>query len=182
MRTPHDPESVEPALRRAEADLARRLAEACEDIDRKNLGEESMDELLRLEEDLLAAARAAEEAVRLRRQLGERSAAPRSSEASTEPAPAPDEEMTVYRVREFTDDDGRQWRVWQVRPRSAGRANAERYLGQYVKGWLAFEALGGDLRKRLPGFPEEWLGMRNEELEELRRRALDVPQRKARPE
>jgi hypothetical protein len=177
MRTPHDPEDVEPALRRAEADLARRLEDACDSIDRKNLGQESMDELLRLEEDLLGAARAAEEAVRLRHQLRERPATPRGPDAST--APAPEEDMTAYRVREFTDNEGRQWRVWQVRPRLAGRANAERYLGQYVKGWLAFEALGGDLRKRLPSFPEDWLRMRDEQLEELRRRALDVPQRKS---
>jgi hypothetical protein len=98
------------------------------------------------------------------------------------PAPAPEEDLEVYRVREFTDDRGQQWRVWQVRPRSAGRANAERYLGQYAKGWLAFEAIAGDLRKRLPGFPENWLRMRDEELEGLRRRALDVPQRKPKSE
>jgi hypothetical protein len=183
MRTPHDPEDVEPALRRVEADLARRLEEACDDIDRRELGQESMDELLRLEEDLLAAARAAEEAVRLRRQLADRPSTSRGSDASTAPAPEPppSEATTVYRVREFTDNEGRQWRVWQVRPRSGGRANAERYLGQYVKGWLAFELLAGDLRKRLPSFPEDWLRMRDEELEDLRWRAVDVPTRKDRP-
>src|SRR5918999_1667336 len=74
MRTPdspESPESVQPALRRAEAALARHLEEACEDHDRENIGEESTDELLRLEEELLAAARAVDEAVRLRRKLGD---------------------------------------------------------------------------------------------------------------
>jgi hypothetical protein len=184
MTTPHDPESVEPALRRAEADLARRLEEACEDIERKDLSQESMHELLRLEEDLLSAARAAHEAVRQRRQLGDRPARPHGSDASTPPPPepAPDQDATGYRIREFNDHERGQWRVWQVRPRSGGRANAERYLGEYAKGWLAFEQIGGDLRKRLPNFPGDWLHMTDEELERMRRRGVDVPQRKARPE
>jgi hypothetical protein len=186
MRTPHEPESVEPALRRVEADLARRLDEACEEIDQKDLSQESMGELLRLEEDLLAAARAAEQAIRLRRQLGERPATARGSDTSTTPAPAPepvpDEDATASRLREFKDDAGRAWRVWEVRPRSAGRANAERYLGEYFKGWLAFELLGGDLRRRLPSFPDEWLRLSDEELDRLLRGAVDVPQRRARSE
>jgi hypothetical protein len=184
MRTPHEPESVEPALRRVEADLARRLDEACEEIDQKDLSQESMGELLRLEEDLLAAARAAEQAIRLRRQLGERPATPRGSDTSPTPAPesVPDEDATASRLREFKDDAGKAWRVWQVRPRLAGRAKAERYLGEYVKGWLAFELLGGDLRRRLPSFPEGWLRLSDEELDRLLRGAVDVPQRRARSE
>jgi hypothetical protein len=140
-----------------------------------------MDELLRLEEDLLAAARAAEQAVRLRRQLGERPAGPHGSDDSTTPAPepAPDQDAIAYRVREFNDHERGQWRVWQVRPRSGGRANAERYLGQYAKGWLAFELIGGDLRRRLPNFPEDWLYMTDEELERMRQRGVEVPQRKS---
>lgn len=184
MRTPHEPESVEPALRRAEADLARRLEETCEDIDRKDLSKESVHELLRLEEELFAAARVAEEAIRLRRQLGEGPATAGGSDTSAMPAsePAADEATVAYRVREFRDDAGRDWRVWQVRPRSAGRANAERYLGEYFRGWLAFELLGGDQRKRLSTFPEDWLRSSDEDLDQLLRRAAEVPQRKARPE
>jgi hypothetical protein len=184
MRTPHEPESVEPALRRAEADLARRLEEACEDIDRKDFSKESVHELLRLEEELFAAAHVAERAIRLRRQLGERPATAGGSDTSAAPAsePAAEEGAVAYRVREFRDDAGREWRVWQVRPRSAGRANAERYLGEYVKGWLAFELLGGDQRKRLSSFPEDWLRISDDELDRLLRRAADVPQRKARLE
>ena len=184
MRTPQEPESVEPALRRAEADLARRLEEACEDIDRKDLSKESVHELLRLEEELFAAARVAEEAVRLRRQLSERPATAAGSDTPATPAsePAAEDGVVAYRVREFKDHAGKEWRVWQVRPRSAGRANAERYLGEYFKGWLAFELLGGDQRKRLSNFPEDWLRISDEELDRLLRRAADVPQRKARLE
>jgi hypothetical protein len=177
MTAPRDPEAVEPALRKAEADLARHLEEACEGVDQKDLSQESMDELLRLEDELLAAARAAEEAVRLRRQRGER---PASDSEATAPAPAADtqraaDDTAAYRVREFRDREGRSWRVWQVRPGSAGRAaNPERYLGEYVNGWLAFETMEGDARKRLPRFPAAWLGMSDAELELLLPQAADV--------
>jgi hypothetical protein len=181
MGTPQESESVDASLRRVEADLARRLEEACEAVDRKDLGKESMDELLRLEEELLAAAHAAERAVQLRRQLGERPATTRGLDTSTPASPeaALDESTTVYRLRDFRDQAGKEWRVWQVRPRSAGRANPERYLGEYVRGWLAFELLAGDLHKRLASFPEDWLRMSDEELDRLLRRAVDVPRRKA---
>jgi hypothetical protein len=184
MRTPHEPESVEPALRKVEAALARHLEEACEGVDQKDISKESMDELLRLEEELFAAARAAVQAVRLRRQLGERAAGEQSSDTSTGPPPElpSDGGGTAYRVREFKDYAGREWRVWQVSPRSAARANSERYLGQYFKGWLAFELLQGDLRKRLPSFPEDWLGMSDEQLNRLLGSAADVLPRKARSE
>jgi hypothetical protein len=193
MNTPQKPDSVEPALRKAEADLARHLEEACEDIEQKDLSQESMDELLRLEDELLAAARAAAEAARLRRQLGERPAAERppaerppdsaaeaTRAAEPAPAPAPDAE-SVYRVREFKGSGGEEWRVWQVRPGSSGRAaNPERYLGEYVQGWLAFELLQGDVRKRLPGFPADWLSMSDTDLARLLPQAVDVPRRKPR--
>jgi hypothetical protein len=181
--TPHAREPLEPALRRAEADLARRLEEACASIDQKDLGQESMHELLRLEEDLLAAVGAVEQAVRLRRQLGERqAAAPADANATTSVANQAAEEYNTYRVREFKEQEGREWRVWQVRPRSAGRANAERYLGEYFNGWLTFELLGGDLRRRLPRFPEGWILMSDAELDHLLRSAVDVPRRKGKAE
>jgi hypothetical protein len=125
-REERDP--VKPALIRAEAELAHHLDEACEDIDRKDLSQESMDELLRLEDDLLSAARALREAVRLRRRLGE-------------------------------------------------QANPERYLGEYFKGWLAFESLEGDLRKRLPNHPADWFRLNDAQLARLLPRAVEVQKR-----
>jgi hypothetical protein len=87
MSIPDNPDSVQPALRRAEAKLARHLEEACEDHDRENIGEESTDELLRLEEELLAAARAVDEAVRLRRKLGDEKGPAEQSTPAPDPAP-----------------------------------------------------------------------------------------------
>jgi hypothetical protein len=180
MTAPRDPDSVEPALRQAEAKLARHLEEACEDVEQKDLSQESLEELLQLEDELLAAARAAEETVRLRRQRGER---PGSNREASGPGPTaapaePADETVGYRVREFRDRQGKSWRVWQVRPGSTGRAaNPERYLGEYVNGWLAFETLEGDARKRLPRFPTGWLGMSDAELELLLPQATEVRRR-----
>jgi hypothetical protein len=164
---------LHPALRRAEAEVARHLEEACDDAGRKDLGQESLDELLRLENELLAAARAVDETVRLRRQLGERPA------SESQPPASSVEGERVCRLREFSDAGGRGWRVWEVIPGASGRAtNPERYLGEYVKGWLAFECLQDDARKRLPNHPADWFGMVDADLDKLLPQAAEVPKRK----
>jgi hypothetical protein len=175
---------VKPALRRAEAEVARHLEEACDDIGQKDLSQESLDELLRLEDELLAAARAVDKTVRLRRQLGERSTSPSEPPApSVVPSVAPTptqrpEETAGCRLRDFRDLEGREWRVWEVRPGSTGRRiNPERYLGEYVKGWLAFECLRDEMRKRLLNHPSDWFAMPDVDLEQLLPRAVEVPKR-----
>src|SRR5918992_1680181 len=183
MSTRHDPDPVQPALRRAEAKVARHLEEACDEIGQKDLSQESLDELLRLEDELLAAARAVDETVRLRRQLGERPATgpgtPGSSVAGTALQPA--DEAPVCRLRDFLDAEGREWRVWEVKPGSSGRRiNPERYLGEYVKGWLAFECPQDEMRKRLPNHPSEWFSMADADLDGLLPRAVDVRKRSPR--
>jgi len=178
IRDESDP--IQPALRRAEAKMARHLDEACEEIGQKDLSQESLDELLRLEDELLAAARAVDETVRLRRQLGERSTLvpePRAPTPADVPA-SPAGDPPTCRLREFTDAEGRAWRAWEVRPGSTGRLiNPERYLGEYVKGWLAFECPRDELRKRLPNHPTDWFGMLDADLGQLLPRAVDVPRR-----
>ena len=181
MSTWQEPDAVKPALRRAEAEVARHLEEACEDIDQKDLSQESLDELLRLEDDLLAAARAVDEAVRLRQQLGERPThGPKAPGSGAGDAASPESvESAGCRLREFTDAAGKEWRVWEVKPGSSGRqANPAHYLGEYVKGWLAFECLQDEARKRLPAPPTEWFRMADVDLGELLPRAVDVPKRK----
>jgi hypothetical protein len=176
------PDTVEPALRRAEAKVAHHLEEACEEADQKDLSQESMDELLRLEDELLAAARAIEDTVRLRRRLGDQPATGRDSPTSTRTAaaPQPETEPAGCRLREFKDAEGREWRAWEVKPGSSGRpTNPERYLGEYFKGWLAFECDWDEMRKRLPGHPHDWFRMADADLDGLLPRAVAVPKRKA---
>jgi hypothetical protein len=178
--TRRDP--LEPALEKAQAELAKHLDEACE-THPDDLSQGSVDELLHLEEELLAAARAADEAVRLRRRLDERAfAAGDAPESRGQPAPtvAAPPEQSGGRVREFRDRQGQMWRVWEVRP-GLGRPLSElhRYLGDYLKGWLAFGCLDNEMRKRLPKFRPDWLQMSDRELEALLHQAVDVPKRKA---
>jgi hypothetical protein len=176
--TAETPDQVQPALRQAEAKLARHLEEACEDHDRENIAEESTDELLRLEEELLAAARAVDEAVRLRRKL-----AGGASPSSTEAAEREAAEEPGSRVREFRTKSGSEWRVWEVRPGAGGRPRRPGlYPADYVQGWLAFELLDGERRKRLPKFEPEWRKAPDAHLERMLEQAVEVPKRKPRPD
>ena len=173
------PDPLRPALEKAQAELAKHLDEACE-AQPEDISQTSVDELLRLEEELLAAARAADEAARLRRRLQERSPGD-GGRVATQPAASapPPAEEAGGRVREFRDRQGQAWRVWEVRP-GVGRPlrDLHRYLGAYLNGWLAFGCLDNDQRKRLPKFPPDWLQMSDQELEALLLKAVDVPPRK----
>jgi hypothetical protein len=178
MNIPEDPDHVRPALRRAEVEIAHHLDEACEERD-VDISEESTDELLRLEEELLAAARAVEQAVQLRKQLGDAKEGAGKQVAAPEPPPA---ETTSSRVREFRTASGSEWRVWEVRPGAGGRPRKlELYPGDYAQGWLAFELLNGDRRKRLPKFAPNWSAAPDADLERFLDQAVEVPKRKERP-
>lgn len=178
MGTSENPDHIRPALRQAAAKLARHLEEACEDQDADNIAEASTDELLRLEEELLGAARAVDEAVRLRRKLGEGKEGAEKQLAAPEPAPA---DRSGTRVREFRTASGSEWRVWEVRPGAGGQARKlELYPADYAQGWLAFELLSGERRKRLPKFAPEWVAAPDADLEQLLEQAVDAPVRKGR--
>ena len=163
MTTPHEPERLEPLLRQVEAELVHHLHAACESGP-ADIREESTGELFKLEETLFAAARAAEQAVEIRRRMRQK---PDGTPAET--------------VREFVDARGREWRTWEVVPgrvRTRTKEDSERYLGDYSRGWLAFEALDGSARRRLPHYPDDWRALSDEALEALMKRAPEVPTRK----
>ena len=180
MSETHD-DHLTPALEKAKAELAKHLDEACE-RDPDDAAEGSVDELLRLEEELLAAARAADEAVRLRRQMQERGNAADLPSMTASPSVAPPPADSGGRVREFRDTQNRAWRVWEVRP-GVGRplSDLRRYLGDYVNGWLAFGCLDNDIRKRLASYPANWLELSDRDLEGLLNRAADVRRKETRP-
>jgi hypothetical protein len=64
------------------------------------------------------------------------------------------------------------------RVRTRSKENSERYLGEYSRGWLAFEALDGTARRRLPAYPDDWRALSDEALEGLMKRAPEVHVRK----
>jgi hypothetical protein len=87
-------------------------------------------------------------------------------------------------VRDFTDSRGRQWRAWDVTPDELSpRTKDEDYLAQlYYTGWIVFEAVGGDDKRRLYPVPKGWDELPVAELEVLLRKAEIVPKRKLRAE
>ena len=60
-------------------------------------------------------------------------------------------------LREFTDDGGVGWRVWDVRPENLHpTTRTEDYLRDFLDGWLAFESLDGNAKRRLHPIPQGW--------------------------
>lgn len=168
MTAPGGPEGTSETLDRARAELARQLGDACEHTSDGELPE-TTGELLRLEDSLLAAARATEQMIALRRKArGDR-------EVST----SPDERVADHLegIREFRDRNGVEWRAWSVIPgRASGKA--QRYLGELRSGWLAFETLDGRARRRLAPFPADWISVSDSEIERLLEQAIEAPIRR----
>lgn len=177
MSSPANPDPLAPLLDDAEAELRRRLEEACS-AEAENLATKSSAEIRELEDSLLAAAVAARQTLALRERIGES----RSQEADVHDAslsPPDDPALTadgarVAGVREFTDTIGRTWRAWLVTP-----ASSRSGLGQFQQGWICFETTDNTARRRLPCQRAVWSGVRDEELEQLLQQAITVPDRKS---
>jgi hypothetical protein len=76
-------------------------------------------------------------------------------------------------LREFSDGQGRRWRVWDIRPDQLhGATRAEDYLQNMIHGWLAFEPAGGGEKRRLSPIPPHWDKATDEELEAMLERAV----------
>ena len=80
-------------------------------------------------------------------------------------------------VREFTDNWGTEWRVWDVTPEVMHPiTRSEDYMKKLQDGWLAFESASE--KRRLPApYPAEWTGYDLKRLEELCQRATPVYRR-----
>ncbi|HEX4934992.1 MAG TPA: hypothetical protein VFV33_17520, partial [Gemmatimonadaceae bacterium] len=75
-------------------------------------------------------------------------------------------------IREFTDRDGRAWRVWDIRPEQMHAATrAEDHLQSVINGWLAFEPADGGDKRRLSPIPARWDSATEEELNAMLDRA-----------
>lgn len=163
--TPSGPDPLGVALRQTEAELAEKLEEACTS-DARHVSEESTGELAKLSDSLLEAARVAKDVVSLRkRRRGARGDDPGEGEA----------------IREFVDREGKAWRAWAVTPTFSRRSKRDATLGEFEHGWLAFETLDEDARKRLPHYPPDWVTMSEARLQELLARAVEAPTRRTEP-
>jgi hypothetical protein len=78
-------------------------------------------------------------------------------------------------LREFYDESGREWRVWDVRTENIHPATrAEDFMRDYIDGWLAFEAVDGEAKCRLSPIPAKWQVAEREQLLIWLRRAEPV--------
>jgi hypothetical protein len=88
-------------------------------------------------------------------------------------------------LREFADDDGRAWRVWDITPEKMHPSTrAEDYLQGVLEGWLVFEAADGHRKARLYPIPGMWAEADDVELRAMLHRAdpvRDAPERKSGP-
>jgi hypothetical protein len=80
-------------------------------------------------------------------------------------------------MREFTDERGRAWRAWDVMPESIHPATkAEDWLADcYITGWIVFETVSEDEKRRLCPWPINWMELPEQELRELLGKAEVVP-------
>jgi len=85
-------------------------------------------------------------------------------------------------VREFSDREGKRWRAWDVRPEAIHPATkAEDFLADcYVIGWIVFETVGGDEKRRLCPWPARWMEVSDDGLCQLLAQAEIVPPHKVR--
>jgi hypothetical protein len=83
-------------------------------------------------------------------------------------------------VREFTDEHGVAWRAWDIRPEAIHpQTRAEDYLADcFVVGWIVFETVAQDEKRRLCPWPAKWAKASVGQLRELLARAERVTQRK----
>jgi hypothetical protein len=185
----------------AETELRRRLEEACE-AEAKGVSTESAEEIRRLEDNLLAAAAAANQTIRVRRHMKSRRPTERerpikidegadralwSSDPATgkpgESEPDTQPGKPAMGVREFTDDEGRPWRAWPVIPGlSRASSSGRQFLGEFQDGWICFEGLGTSARRRLPCRHTNWPGVTDQELQHLLQQAIDAPLRAKKPQ
>jgi hypothetical protein len=72
-------------------------------------------------------------------------------------------------VREVVDEQGKAWRVWCILPESIHPVTrAEDYLADcYQLGWLVFETVPGDEKRRLCPYPRDWESVDEQALRSL---------------
>ena len=191
MKKPEQPDPLQPVLQDAEAELSRRLHEACE-AEAGGLSSKTSKEIREIEDSLLAAAVAAGQTIALRRHIKKREEAEREKQSEEKPPEGKEaaerdptvatveggSEESVSTVREFRDSAGQKWRAWPVIPGLSRTGRPTQYLGEFQRGWICFESLDSSARRRLPCAPARLAETKDEELERLLREAIMAPERK----
>lgn len=188
--SPADP--LHHLLKDAEAELHRRLREACE-AEANGGSSDSAREVRTLEDSVFAAAVAAQKTKRLRREMERQTPSEPALPVQIADAPAIEEGADTYEVREandlagegdettdtsvreFIDDAGHTWRAWPVIPRqSQSSAKRRGILGDFQEGWICFEGMNSPARRRLPYRPTDWASITEGELRRLLGESIDA--------
>jgi hypothetical protein len=155
-------EPLQPQLQQAQKALEIALDEAC-GVD---LSEVDTGELIRIEETLASASKAAKDAVSVRLRL--RSQRIREKRPGPE---APSDAALTHRV--FDDIRGKRWHAYAVQ-NSTGTERAA-LPESFRQGWLVFEA--ADELRRVAPIPENWDQLSIEDLRQLCHKAASSPRR-----
>lgn len=152
-----DDDSLQPELDEAQRALMQALEEACaSDIEKADTGE-----LIRIEEQLDTASKAAKEAVSIR--LRQRTQGTKADETSK-----PGDALRLF------DAEGRRWRVFAVIP-SAATTERKSLPERYRTGWLAFES--AEEMRRVAPIPSGWTRLSIDELRAVWQTAEAAPKR-----
>jgi hypothetical protein len=154
-------ESLQPQLDHAQQRLEKALSDACGvDLQKVDTGE-----LLRIEQMLANASRAAKDAVTVRLKL--------RAERKRQAPPAPETEPKITQ-RIFDDIRGKRWRVYAVTP---SHPSPERVAlpAPFREGWLSFESI--DETRRVAPVPVGWEELTIDELRQLCHKAPSTPRR-----
>jgi hypothetical protein len=153
-------ESLEPKLAEAQKALERVLDEA-RNVDLKKV---NTDELMRIEETLVLASKAAKDAVSLRLKLRSERALAQQNQPAARRSPHVPGPTTVADHRIFDDFSGRRWRVVAVHPVSPAQARSAIPV-TFQQGWLLFDS--ADQVRRVAPIPENWEQLSTDDLREL---------------
>lgn len=164
-------EPLGPALDKAQKALRTALEQACGvDLSRVDTGE-----LIRIEETLVSASRAAKEAVSLRLRRRSQRAVPGGAESARPEKPGDAvEEPSAITHRVFDDFRGTRWHAYAVRGSDATVERAG-LPEAFRRGWLVFESR--DEVRRVAPVPDRWEELGIEDLRQLCFRAAGVPRR-----
>lgn len=81
-------------------------------------------------------------------------------------------------LREFIGSDGRRWKAWDVTAEQIHpKTRAEDYMRDLSDGWIVFERVDGEEKRRLCPYPEAWDSWPDEEIAALCDRADPVKRR-----
>lgn len=166
-------EPLHPKLDEAQRALVVALEEACA----ADLSKLDTEELIRIEETLEVASKAAKEAVSMRLRLGDQRARADKQPASPDAQPATDASAGIpHRV--FDDSRGKRWHAFVVRTSSAtkGRSGLPE---SFQNGWLVFDS--ADEVRRVAPIPDGWVDLPIDELRLLCQNAASARKRAGSP-